>query len=139
MNKIRILLVSMVTLVAVGGGCNEKQIKKVDVIVGDVNDIVAGVEAALESPAGDLLPPDYRLYAAAGVALASIAINSWQKVRSTLMTKTTKAIVKGIEANEKQKKPNPTNHVKEAIRCQMIDAGIYDRGNRLVDRMKIAR
>ena len=55
------------------------------------------------------------------------------------MKKTTKAIVKGIEAAEKQQKPNPTNPIKTAIGKEMTAAGIFDRGNQFVDRLKIAR
>jgi len=120
-------------------GCNEEQLKEIDQTVADANSIADAVSAALQSPAGALLPPGFQLYGAAGIALVSIALNSWQKVRSILMTKTTKAIVKGIEAAEKGNKPNPTNHIKDAIRTEMILAGVYDSGNQLVDRLKITR
>ncbi|MBA7518568.1 hypothetical protein ES705_10639 [subsurface metagenome] len=119
-------------------GCEEKQLERTDVIVGDVNDIVAGVGALMESPAGAMLPPDLKLYGAVGLALASIGVNSWQKVRSVLMTKTTKAIVKGIELADKPK-TNPMSKVKESIETEMKLAGVLDRGNKLVDRFKLAR
>ena len=120
-------------------GCEEMQLERMDRIVADANSITATGGLLLESPAGDMLPPVIKLYGAVGLALASIAVNSWQKVRSVLMTKTTKAIVKGIDAVEKQAKTNPTNPVKESIRTEMIKAGVYDRGNQIVDKLKLAR
>ena len=55
------------------------------------------------------------------------------------MTKTTKAIVKGIEKSADQVQTNPANPVKEAIGKEMRAAGIYDQANQLVDQLKIAR
>ena len=121
-------------------GCNKKQLDRTDRTIADANDVVSGIGALLESPAGGLLPPDLRIYGAAGIAIASIALNSWQKVRSNLMTKTTKAIVKGIEREEKAcGKPNPVNPIKESIGQEMIAAGIFDKGNQIVDQLKISR
>ena len=119
-------------------GCDESQLERMDRIVADANNITATGGLLLESPAGAMLPPDLRLYAAAGVALASIAVNSWQKVRSVLMTKTTKAIVHGIELADKPK-TNPMSQVKRSIETEMKLAGVLDRGNKLVDRLKLAR
>ena len=128
----------LVTMTIVAAGCEERQLERADVIVGDVNDIVAGVGALLESPAGAMLPPDIKLYAAAAVALASIAVNSWQGIKGNLMKKTTKAIVKGIELADKQK-ANPMSKVKKSIQDEMILAGVFDRGNQIVDKLKLAR
>ena len=136
MSKIIIVLGVLLLLLP---GCDEQQLGPVDRIVSDVNDSLPTVTAVLQSPAGALLPPDLRLYAAAAVALASIGVNSWQKVRAVLMTKTTKAIVKGIEAAGENTKTNPKNLIKDSIKTEMQLAGIYDRGNLLVDRLKIAR
>lgn len=120
-------------------GCDETQIRRADRIVDDVNDIVTTGRIVLQSPAGALLPPDLKLYGAAAIAIASIVVNSWQKVRANLMKKTTKAIVRGIESAEQDQEPNPTNKVKEAIGTEMKLAGIYDQGNQLVDQLKVAR
>ena len=127
------------SLILFSTGCDETQLSQADRIVTDANNIVAAVGGVMQSPAGALLPPGLQLYGAAGIALVSIALNSWQKVRANLMTKTTKAIVKGIEASEKETKPNPTNPIKSAIRQEMIKAGIYDLGNQLVDQLKVSR
>ena len=129
-----IIIVTVLTI-----GCEEQQLERVDKVVTDANSVVTAGEAMLQSPAGALLPPDLRLYGTVALALASIAVNSWQKVRMTLMKKTTKAIVKGIEAAEQVEKPNPTNPVKAAIGDQMRAAGIYDKGNEIVDLLKVSR
>jgi len=138
MTKVRLFAVIVFTLFAVTG-CNETQLRQADQVVADANNIVSAVGGVVYSPAGALLPPGFQLYAAAGIAIASIALNSWQKVRANLMTKTTKAIVNGIESAGKETKPNPTNPVKVAIRAEMITAGIYDKGNQLVDQLKVTR
>ena len=138
MIKARFLAIVVVLMFA-ASGCEEAQLRQADQIVTDANNIVTAVGGLMQSPAGALLPPGFQLYGAAGIALVSIALNSWQKVRANLMIKTTKAIVKGIELSEKKTKPNPTNPIKAAIRQEMITAGIYDRGNQLVDQLKVAR
>jgi len=133
----KVLLLSVVLMaMTLIGGCTEEQIAQTDLIVSDANDIVAGVAALLESPAGATLPPGIQLYGAAGIAIASIALNSWQKIKGNLMLKTTKAIVRGIESAEVEQKPNPTNPVKVAIKTQLQAAGIYDQADVLIRRLK---
>ena len=126
-------------LVTLTAGCEEQQLERADQIVTDANSIVAAGGAILQSPAGALLPPGFQLYGAAGIAIASVLLNAWQKVRANLMVKTTKAIVKGIESVERETKSNPTNPIKVAIRQEMITAGVYDKGNQLVDQLKVSR
>lgn len=138
--KMKILALSVIlTVVTFIGGCTEQQLEKADLVVGDANDIVAGVAALLESPPGRSLPPDLQLYGAAGIAIASIALNSWQKIKGNLMKKTTKAIVKGIELAETEQNPNPTNPVKVAIKTQLQAAGVYNQADELIRRLKAAR
>jgi len=122
-------------------GCNEQQMAQADRAVADVNDIAAGVKAFLESPAGAAIPLDWRLYGSLGVLATSVIANGWQQFRNGTMKKTTKAIVKGIEHVERQSNPKPkeTAVVKQAIAAEMRTAGIFDRGNQLVDRLKMAR
>jgi hypothetical protein len=134
-NATVLLVMGLVTLFALG--CEEQQLERADRIVADANSIISAGGAILQSPAGALLPPGFQLYGAAGIAIASIILNSWQKVRANLMTKTTKAIVKGIESAET--KQNPSNPIKVAIGNEMRAAGIYDKGNLIVDQLKVAR
>ena len=130
----------LVTVTFAVGGCDERQLEQIDPIVRDANDIVTAIGELLESPpARAFLPPDMQVYGAVAIALASIAVNGWQQIRGNLMKKTTKAIVKGIESAGKVTKTNPTNPIKESIRTEMILAGIYDKGNQLVDQLKVAR
>ena len=138
MTKVR-FLAAIIVLMFAAIGCDETQLRQADRIVTDANSVVTAVGGVMQSPAGALLPPGLQLYGAAGIAIASIALNSWQKVRANLMTKTTKAIVNGIESAGKETKPNQTNPVKVAIRAEMITAGIYDKGNQLVDQLKVTR
>lgn len=138
MTRVRILAFFVMTMFFVAG-CNESQLSQADRFVTDANDIVTAAGGLVNSPAGALLPPGFQVYGAAGIALISIALNSWQKVRANLMTKTTKAIIRGVEAAGKEIKTNPSNPIKNAIKAEMITAGIYDRGNLLVDQLKVAR
>ena len=120
-------------------GCDEEQLGQADKIVTDVNDLKVIVGQLLESPpARAFLPPDIQVYGAAGIALVSIIVNGWQKVRSILMTKTTKAIVRGIEIADKPKS-NLMSAVKRSIETQMKLAGVLDKGDKLVDQLKISR
>jgi hypothetical protein len=136
----RILLITAILgAVTLIGGCEEKQLERIDRIITDANDVVSGVGAVLQSPAGALLPPDLRLYGTIGVAIASVGVNAWQKVKGNLMKKTTKAIVKGIEKGQGDPKTNPVSKIKAAIGQEMRTAGIYDKGNQLVDQLKVAR
>ena len=136
---LNVTLIMFMGLVTFIGGCDEAQLRQADQIVTDANSIVTAAGGLVQSPAGALLPPGFQLYAAAGIAIASIALNSWQKVRANLMKKTTKAIVKGIEAAEKVTKPNPTNPIKAAIAAQMKQAGIFSQADDLVNQLKAAR
>jgi len=76
---------------------------------------------------------------AIAVLAASLAGNFIQKRKGDLMKKTTKAIVKGIEAAEVEEKANPTSPVKCAIEYQMKSAGIYSKADDLVNQLKISR
>lgn len=127
----------LVTLFAIG--CEEQQLERADQIVTDANSVITAAQGALASPAGALLPFDLKLAGTVFVAVASILLNSWQGIKGNLMTKTTKAIVKGIEASEKETKPNPLNPVKAAIAKQMIQAGIYSQADDLINRLKVSR
>lgn len=57
------------------------------------------------------------------------------------MTKTTRAIVRGIERTDKahrEANPNPAADVKASIGVQMEAAGIKSAGNKIVERLKIS-
>jgi len=129
----------MIVISGIFSGCDEQQIGRIDRIVTDANDVVSGVGAVLKSPAGAMLPPGLQLYGAIAVAIASVGVNAWQKIKGDLMKKTAKAIVKGIELAERELEPNPKSKIKEAIGTEMKLAGVYDRGNKLVDQLKVAR
>ena len=78
-------------------------------------------------------------YGPLAALLASLAVNYFQKRKGDLMTKTTKAIVKGIEASEKQTKSNPTNPVKMEIAGQLKRLGIYSQADDLINQLKVSR
>ena len=128
-----------VLCVLCGFGCNDEQLERADRAAAGVGTAITTAEGILATPAGQALPPDWRLYGSLAVAAGSIALGAYKQWRLSIMTKTTKAIVKGIEKAEDQVQTNPTNPVKEAIGKEMRAAGIYDQGNRLVDQLKIAR
>ena len=133
------ILFSVIVAVALTAGCNDEQLERADRAAAGVGTAITTAEGILATPAGQALPPDWRLYGSLAVAAGSIALGAYKQWRLSIMTKTTKAIVKGIEKAEDQVQTNPTNPVKEAIGKEMRAAGIYDQGNRLVDQLKIAR
>ena len=78
-------------------------------------------------------------YGAIAAIIASIGLNLFQKRKGDVMKKTTRAIVKGIEAAETETKPNPTNPVKVAIKSQLEAVGVYNQGDDLIRRLKVSR
>lgn len=119
-------------------GCDEFW-QRGDEIVQDVNDLAGGAQALLDSPAGQLIPPDLKLYGALGIALANGLIIGWQEVRNRTMKKTTKAIVKGIENTDSPDKA--TSEVKSNIAEEMRRQGgdkFYAKANKIVDQLKIS-
>lgn len=120
-------------------GCNEQQLRRGDQIADRVGVGAQGVQAFLDTPAGQLIPPHLRLLAVLGTGLASGLVITWEEWRNRQMKKTAKAIVKGIEISERAKNPAPD--VKKNIAAEMMNQGgqkFYDRANKIVDRLKIA-
>lgn len=119
-------------------GCDEEQIRTVDRIVSDVNSVSTGARAVLQSPAGQAVPSDIRLMIELALGLVSAGTIGWQKWRSVIMTKTTKAIVRGVEKTAPAGNPDvqTNNLVKMNIQQQMIKAGVFDQGNKIVDKLK---
>ena len=111
-----------------------------DEAVKDVNTVASGAKAILDSPAGQLVPPDIRFYSTLGITAIMAGTAAYKQWRLARMGKTTKAIVRGIEATEKPpgKATGNPSAVKAAIGNEMRKLGIYDAGNRLVDRLKVS-
>lgn len=78
-------------------------------------------------------------YGAIAAIIASLGLNLFQKRKGEVMKKTTRAIVKGIEAAEWETKPNPTNKVKKAVKTQLVAAGIYSQGDDLIRQLVSSR
>jgi len=114
-------------------GCHE-----MDTAVRDANDWVAVGRDVLRSPIGLSLPPDIRLYGSLAVSLLMGGAAAYEKWRLSQMSKTTKAIVRGIEAFEETTPPasNPAPSLKGSIAKEMKKLRIMDAGDKLVDRFK---
>jgi len=138
MRFLRITLILGV-LALVTFSCDEEQLRQADRIVGDVNQVSTGARAVLESPAGKMVPDQARLLIELALGLVGAGAITYQKWRSGIMAKTTKAIVKGVEKVDRAGQDNPVNPIKDSIGYEMRQAGIYDAGNKIVDRLKIAR
>ena len=110
-----------------------------DKIVQDANAIAGGARAVLDSPAGQLIPPDLKIYGLLGIGLINAVVIGWEELRNRTMKKTTKAIVKGIENTA-----NPdiaTSDVKANIAHEMLQQGgykFYAKANKIVDKLKIS-
>lgn len=99
--------------------------------VQSAKDVIATFAANQGSPGAQ--------FGAIAAIIASVGLNLFQKRKGDIMKKTTRAIVKGIEAAEKQTKPNPTNKVKVAVKANLQAAGIYNQGDDLIRQHKSAR
>lgn len=124
-------------------GC-EELLRRGDKAAEATKDLAGSAEQLLRTPTGQALPGQVKLYAAGGIALASILANGWQEWRNKGMKKTTKAIVLGIESAAEAAGPahgaseNPVTAVKAAIRNQMKIVGCSDRGRKIVNQLKLS-
>lgn len=126
--------------------CSELDLLRIDEGVQDVNTIAQGTQAVMDSPAGLLIPPTWKLYGALGVIIANGLIIGWQEWRNRTMKKTAKAIVIGIERSndktiENSVGANTITTFKANIAKAMLEQGgekFYGRANKIVDRLKIS-
>lgn len=126
-----VLAICFIPLTALDIGCTEQQREQVDRIVADVNTLSQTGQEILESPAGQSLPPDIRLYGALAALLGTTASTAWQKWRRSQETKVVKSIVQGLEnsgQSGKECKPN--------IAKAMKDNNVTIPGRILVDKLK---
>jgi len=133
----RLLNVTILSLILIMlPGCDEFY-RKGDEIIQDANAIAGGAQAILDSPAGQMIPPPWKLYGLLGIGLANGLVIAWEEFRNRTMKKTTRAIVRGIEQSD-----NPTtSEVKSNIADEMMKQGgdkFYARANKIVDIFKIS-
>lgn len=135
-------ITSTILVVSLFAGCNEEQKSKLDVAATQAEQITAGIRQVGDSPIGQLIPEEIKLWGLLAVILVEAAANGWQAWRSSNMKAATKAIVKGIEAAQaasESPNPNPVIAIKSAIEDEMKAAGIYDSANKIVDSLKLSR
>lgn len=111
-----------------------------DQFVTDANNVASTTKTVLDSPAGQTLPPPIGLYGGIATTLVMAGTAAYKQWRLSQMSKTTKAIVRGIEAADRPASQNAGNpgQVKAAIAVEMRKLGVYDVGNKLVDRLKVS-
>jgi len=124
--------------------CDERSLQKVDRFVRDVNNVAAGAEAVIESPAGHAIPPDYRLIGLLILQLINGGVITWEEWRNNNMKKTTKSIVRGIEKsdtnNPQLSQQDSIANVKDNIRSEMIAQGghkFFVRADKIIDNLKL--
>lgn len=126
-----VIAICFIPLTALDIGCTEQQREQVDRITADMNQWSETARDVLESPAGQSLPPDIRLYGALAAIIGSTAAGAWQKWRRSQETKVAKSIVQGVEnsgQSGKECKPN--------IAKAMKDNNVTIPGRILVDKLK---
>jgi len=136
--KTSILLIAILLVCFALVGCDEFW-RQGDNIIQDANTIAVGAQDVLDSPAGQLIPPNIKVYGLLGIGLINAMVIGWEEWRNSTMKRTTKAIVKGIEATGNPDKA--TSEVKSNIADEMLKAGgdkFYARANKIVDRLKIS-
>ncbi len=133
----RLLYVTVLLLIV--SGCDEFW-QKGDAIVQDVNDAAAGARVLLESPAGQLIPPDLKVYGLIAISLINAGVIGWEEMRAKQMKKITKAIVRGLE-NPRGNPDKVNAEIKSDIKDEMLKQGgdkFYAKANKIVDRLKIS-
>jgi len=140
MRAFRKMLYGLLLSAILFAGCTEQQMQEIDKAAVATKEITGAGEQFMESPAGQYVSPDLKFGIALGGFVISSLVNAWQEWRLKNMTKTTKAIVKGIETAEKESSGNPpkAKSIKANIEAEMKATKIYDRGNKIVDKLKIA-
>lgn len=136
--KLKCMITIPITIIILIAGCDEF-LRKGDQVIQDANTVAGGARDVLDSPAGQLIPPDLKLYGLLGIGLINALVIGWEEWRNSTMKKTTKAIVKGIEKSGNPDKS--TLEVKGNIAEEMHHQGgdrFYARANKIVDRLKIA-
>lgn len=145
--KIRLVLygsaIILILLLVLVSGC-EELLRRGDKAADATKDLAGSADQFMQTPTGQALPGQVKLYAAGGIALASILANGWQEWRNKGMKKVTKAIVQGIESQSAAEAAgpdgpgaNPVTAVKEAIGRQMKIAGCSDRGRKIVKKILV--
>ncbi len=137
MKKSIYLTIAILTLVTLSG-CEDFW-QKGDEIIQDANAIAGGARAVLDSPAGQLIPRDLKIYGLLGIGLINGIVIGWEEWRNERMKKTTKAIVQGIEQTSNPEKA--TSEVKASIANEMRRQGgdkFYAKANKIVDKLKIS-
>ena len=137
--KRNVLWIAMIVVICIAG-CEDFW-QKGDAIVQDVNNIAGGARAVLESPAGQLIPPDLKVYGLLGIALINAGVIGWEELRNRTMKKTTKAIVQGIEKTSNPDLALANTEVKSNIANEMRRMGgdkFYAKANKIVDKLKIS-
>ena len=110
-----------------------------DRFVTDANNVASTTKTVLDSPAGQALPPPIGLYGGIATTLVMAGAATYKQWRLSQMSKTTKAIVRGVEtAHWKSMAEEAENPTKTAIAVEMRKLGVYDAGNKIVDRLKVS-
>lgn len=128
-----ILFVTLLLLTLFFLGCTPEQRETIDQLAITAEQVTAGGEAVIDSPAGEVIPPDIKFYLSLAGAVIMTAVSAWQKYRKDQLTAATKAIVRGVEQH-----PDKTvkAEIKEEIKETMTNAGIYLAGNQIVEKLK---
>jgi len=126
---------------AVEAGAKSEVLDKIE---GDIDKTVLlrqGAQAAKDVVEIVADGPGAEQYGAIAAIIASLGFNVYQKYKGGVMKKTMKAIVKGIDNVDRRENPKPeiTAAIKKSIGSEMRIAGIFDRGNVIVDQLKVSR
>ena len=138
MKKVKFTIILCILTLLALAGC-EDFLRTGDELIADANKVAGGARAILESPAGQMIPPDLKLYGLLGIAIINGVVIGWEEWRNKQMKKTTKAIVKGIEQASNPEKA--TSEVKVNIAEEMRKQGgdkFYAKANKIVDKLKIS-
>jgi len=111
-------------------GCNEQQLADVNNVAGTAVTVSDAIGGVLTSPAGGVVPVDWRLWGLLATNLISATGNIFQKWNRDRLTTVAKAIVTAIDNSP------VGDSVKTEIKAEMIDKEILSQGNIIVEQLK---
>lgn len=121
MKKIMLVVVMGLFVYA---GCTEVQLRQADEVASAAMDVAGAAETVVNSPAGAVLPPDWRLYISLASALVLAAGNAWQSVRGKRTKAALEEVVAGNEAVKKGAEFSAAHNAAQSAATRQMVAAI---------------
>jgi len=128
--KLNFIILTLITVSFFITGCNEQQLADANNIAGTAVTVSDAIGGVLTSPAGGVVPVDWRLWGLLVTNIVSATGNIFQKWNRDRLTTVAKAIVTAIDRSP------VAESVKTEIKSEMQDREILALGNVVVEQLK---